>query len=193
MASGGGKPSGRIPGAPQSRRRRGRRSRPGASRSAGSLVSAPRLASRPAASCARSKDAAVGAEDRHQVLADRGQRPDGLLPAVAKPVQVRGHLIFGQAGGAGDLQRGGPRRDRGGPVRGGRQPGHTRQLRRVRYQASDDLVDGQLRQVFRRLGRQLGARRKPGPFRIRDLYYPERMGASPLRPTGRPRGPGLPR
>ena len=64
---------------------------------------------------------------------------------------MRGHLGFGHAGGAGDLQRGGPRRDRSGPGRGGREPGDLRQLRDVGDQAADDLVDGQPLQVFRRL------------------------------------------
>jgi hypothetical protein len=91
----------------------------------------------------RSQAAAVGFEYLHQVLADRGQWLDRLLPAVTEPVQVRGHLRLGQAGGAGDLQRRGPGRDRGGPAGDGRLPGHAGQVGLIRYQALDNRVDGQ--------------------------------------------------
>jgi len=105
----------------------------------------------------------VFGQDVHEVVTDRQQCLDQFLPAVAQPLQVRGHLGGGQAGDAGDILLARPRRHGAAGVTGN-ESGDLGELRLLGDQVADDLVDRQPLEVRRGPRRWLRKRRNLGPF-----------------------------
>ena len=103
-------------------------------------------------------------QDLDEVVADRQQFRYRFLPAVAQPLQVRGHVGGGQAGDASDVLLARPRRHSTAGGTGG-EPGHLGEFRLIGNQATDDLVDRQPLDVGRGFRRWLREGRNLRTFR----------------------------